>query len=636
MKTKILVTLFLVVFFTTAFGQSLLQKGKTAYDEKQYEVTLEHLTEIINNNNKLTLYSDKKIAQIYYLRASSMYQLNKNDSLIKNDLENSIKFSFSFEVLEFYSKISTETSSEILKYIDANGNRKNEYFYFIKSLVYAKSNSISSRNESFKYLEKALELGYKDIAVLAKNSETFILINADKYNSLLVSYEIESSIQDVYIKNYVEKRINQWQNKGKFEKSSDYQKRVNEVSRNKQIDYFVQYYIDSIGSQQISLKDAKNEYDADNEVFKIVFSDLNTIYLPVPIDEAIVFDRNFSNLLYTNSKFTLFNDKFELLHLDIVNPINDKIYAYDSKDVAAFNSSQLALNFDEINIELDDNTPNTIVNEGVNKITVGKSDVDINIPKAQISRKSTYALIIGNEDYKSYQTDLTAEQNVQFAVNDAEVFSEYCTSTLGIPKEHIIFETNIGVVRMKQAFNQINSIIKNLNGDAEIIIYYAGHGFPDETTKEPFLIPVDVSSNSLELAVNLKDLYGQLTSYPSKRVLIFLDACFTGGGRELGLLASRGVKIKPKENVLLGNLIVFSASSENQSALPYYEKGHGMFTYYLLKKLQETEGDVTLKELDEYLHKNISIKSSLLNNREQNPHTNISNTIISKWSEWKL
>jgi hypothetical protein len=138
------------------------------------------------------------------------------------------------------------------------------------------------------------------------------------------------------------------------------------------------------------------------------------------------------------------------------------------------------------------------------------------------------------------------------------------------------------------------------------------------------------------LAINLKDLYRQLTIYPSKRVLIFLDACFTGGGRELGLLASRGVKIQPKENVLSGNLVVFSGSSGDQSALPYYEKGHGLFTYYLLKKIQESNGNLTLKELEEYLHKNVSIKSSIENNRVQNPHTNISRSIIDEWEEWKL
>ena len=52
----------------------------------------------------------------------------------------------------------------------------------------------------------------------------------------------------------------------------------------------------------------------------------------------------------------------------------------------------------------------------------------------------------------------------------------------------------------------------------------------------------------------------------------------TGGSRNLGLLASRGIKIKPKEESLSGNMVVFSASQEDQSALPYHDEKHGVFT----------------------------------------------------------
>ncbi len=37
-----------------------------------------------------------------------------------------------------------------------------------------------------------------------------------------------------------------------------------------------------------------------------------------------------------------------------------------------------------------------------------------------------------------------------------------------------------------------------------------------------------------------------------------------------------------------GNMVVFSASSAEQSALPFANEKHGMFTYYLLKKFQES------------------------------------------------
>ncbi len=638
MKTKIFIILLTIIAVSSASGQSTLyENGRYEYDKENYEGALTNFNEIIENFYELNKYTNPKKSEIYFRRAQTLYKLNKDEELIINDLRKSMEFAFMPYTLELYCELATQTSPSILDGIILTPMQQNNgYITYLISLVYAKSVNYFDRFKAFDYLEKSFQLGYKDKDVIRKNHDLYKKVDFNKYITLLNNYNIVEDKYALLIKNYVENQINKWQQKGKFEKTIDYQKRVNVEAREKMIDYYTQHYIDSVGAATFNLKFTQNEYDPDNEVFKIIFSELNEIYLPVPIHEARTFDSNFKNLLYTNQKFTLYNNKFELIHLDIVNPVNDKIYSYDSKEIPEFTSNQLVLNFDDVNIELNNNPVNRPNNQSVNKISVGRSDVDMKIPISQVGRTNTYALIIGNEDYQSYQTNLSSEQNVEFAVNDAKIFQEYCHKTLGVPSENIIFETNIGVVRMKQVFNQISSVIKNLNGEAEVIIYYAGHGYPDEITKEPYLIPVDVSSNSLALAINLKDVYNQLTEYPSKKIVVFLDACFTGGGRELGLLASRGVKIKPKENILTGNLVVFSASSGNQSALPYYEKGHGMFTYYLLKKLQETSGRVSLGTLDEYLHQNVSVKSSMVNNREQNPHTSMSKSISENWLSWEL
>jgi hypothetical protein len=264
------------------------------------------------------------------------------------------------------------------------------------------------------------------------------------------------------------------------------------------------------------------------------------------------------------------------------------------------------------------------------------SDVDINIPFTERKNDNKYALIIGNEDYSSYQTGLNNESNVDFAVNDARIFKEYAKATLGIPEENIIYLENAKAVEMSRAIKTLATVIKNTNGKGDILFYYAGHGFPNELDNEPYLIPVDVSGSDLQFAVKLKDLYAQLSEFPSQKVTIFLDACFSGGSRNQGLLAARGVKIKPKENILKGNLIVFSASSGEQSSLAYKDKSHGMFTYYLLKKIQETNGNITYKELSDYLTEQVSIKSALINQKEQNPQTLISISNRDIWGSWKI
>ncbi|HEY9123821.1 MAG TPA: caspase family protein, partial [Bacteroidales bacterium] len=153
----------------------------------------------------------------------------------------------------------------------------------------------------------------------------------------------------------------------------------------------------------------------------------------------------------------------------------------------------------------------------------------------------------------------------------------------------------------------------------------------DEVTKEPYLMPVDVSGKNAADGIKLKDMYDKLTEFPSKRITVFIDACFSGGARNQGLLAARGVKVKAKEAVNNGNIIVFSASSGEQSSLPYKAKEHGFFTYFLLKKLKETQGNVNYSELSAYLKKNVSLQSVLLNDKEQTPQVNVSQSMIDAW-----
>jgi len=264
------------------------------------------------------------------------------------------------------------------------------------------------------------------------------------------------------------------------------------------------------------------------------------------------------------------------------------------------------------------------------------ADVDKNIPDNVNSNTNRYALIFGNEDYASNQVGLQSEANVDFARNDAKIFKEYCLKTLGIPEENITYKTDATSGAMRQNIDKLRKLIKNSDGKMEVVFYYAGHGFPDEKTQEAYLIPVDVSGADLTSAIKLNDVYQSLTEYPSKRVLFFLDACFSGGARNQPLLAARGVKIKPKEITLRGNTVVFSASSKDQVSLPYKEKKHGMFTYFLLKKIQDTKGDVSLKELSDYINKTVSFESVKQNSKEQNPQTQISSEINSTWESWKL
>ena len=174
-------------------------------------------------------------------------------------------------------------------------------------------------------------------------------------------------------------------------------------------------------------------------------------------------------------------------------------------------------------------------------------------------------------------------------------------------------------------------------GKGKAIVYYAGHGIPNETDNSSYLLPVDGIGNDPSSAYSLKDLYDKLSKMQAQTVTVFLDACFSGTKRENGMLvAARGVAIKVKPSAPKGKMVVFSAAQGDETAYPYQDMQHGMFTYFLLKKLQETKGDVTLGELGDYLKSEVKRQSFLKNNKIQTPMTSVATALQNQWKSIKL
>jgi hypothetical protein len=268
------------------------------------------------------------------------------------------------------------------------------------------------------------------------------------------------------------------------------------------------------------------------------------------------------------------------------------------------------------------------------KIASLSSEVDKNIPVNRTKHPYRYALIIGNEDYSRYQKGLDTETNVEFARNDASIFHEYVNKTLGVDEMNSYLLQDATTGEIYQKIDLISKLASKTGDQAEIIFYFAGHGLPDEQVRSPYLIPVDVTGTNLGAAIKLEEIYKKFAESGAGRITIFLDACFSGGGRSTGLLAARSVKIKPKENLLMGNIVVFTASSGEQSALPYKKEQHGMFTYFLIKKLKDTRGNVTYGELSDFISKNVSIQSLRINQKEQDPKINVSTEVEDSWRNW--
>ncbi len=258
------------------------------------------------------------------------------------------------------------------------------------------------------------------------------------------------------------------------------------------------------------------------------------------------------------------------------------------------------------------------------------ADIDMNLPYNPVTDRNVFAFIFANQNYNSMG-------EVPFALNDGKSVETYCRQILGLPKENINVYNDATLGQMREAIAYMKDLCEVYNGDLELVIYYAGHGAPDEVSGKALLIPVDAYKPKQEVCLSMDEFNSTLASLSNKATTVFLDACFSGSQRTGDMIAEcRGVGLRPKPMQLGGNVAVFSAVTDAQTAWHYDEKGHGMFTYFLLKKLRETDGKATLGEIAEYVKENVSRKSLTINRQRQTPTLTVSPALGKKWESYRL
>ena len=422
----------------------------------------------------------------------------------------------------------------------------------------------------------------------------------------------------------VNSRMADWQKKKDYETAQQWKERVTPENREKKLDEV----IDNVRKNYIAayttnmVKGNLGVYDTDYGTYPVSIDGLGRIYAKVPAEEADLF-KGYWNQIQLEPQYGVIDDQLAILSCQF--KLGDKVYQ-SASSYKNDGSSEFLANLPPLEIDLHGGSAARTANS---QLEVVDNALDINIPETNEENKKTFAVIIGNENYERVT-------KVKYALNDAKVFASYCKKTLGLPKENIRVYRDATFGTMLSALDDIKSIASAFEGDLNVIFYYAGHGVPSESDKAAYLLPVDASGQNTEVCLSTKRLYDTLDGLHAKRVLVFMDACFSGAQRGDGMLASaRGVALKVKQDAPKGHMVVFSAATGDETAYPYKEKGHGLFTYYLLKKLQDTKGDVTLGELSEYVNKEVRRQSVVINHKSQSP-TVVPADGMNDWSNIKL
>ena len=261
-----------------------------------------------------------------------------------------------------------------------------------------------------------------------------------------------------------------------------------------------------------------------------------------------------------------------------------------------------------------DQKPEKISHRETSKPAIVKSDVD-DLPQVQAKpNKNAYAIVIGVEKYRQKLP------KADYADHDARIMAKYLTKVMGYPEENVV--TLTGEHATKSDFQKYIEkwLSNNVEKEGTVFVYYSGHGAPNPNTGDAYLVPYDGDPSFIEqTGYSLKRLYQNLNKLPAKEIIVVLDSCFSGaGGRSVLAKGARPLVMNLDKQVLRSDRIaILSASAGNQISSTYDEKGHGLFTYFLLKGIKD--GNSELGALYYYLKPQVEKIARKTYNNEQTP-----------------
>jgi hypothetical protein len=187
---------------------------------------------------------------------------------------------------------------------------------------------------------------------------------------------------------------------------------------------------------------------------------------------------------------------------------------------------------------------------------------------------------------------------VPFADRSAQLMTELLRKRYGVPEENITLITGDDATGLK-ILGRLNSFVQRLTPGDTVFFYYAGHGLSGRDGKAVYVVPKDAVPGSYEVEMlSLSSLLGRFESSPAGRVVAFLDTCFSGrvsGDKSLfpGVAPLVPTEVSAPTLQSKGKVTVFLAGQANQFANDYPERGHRLFSYFLIKGLLRGSDNAT-------------------------------------------
>jgi len=201
------------------------------------------------------------------------------------------------------------------------------------------------------------------------------------------------------------------------------------------------------------------------------------------------------------------------------------------------------------------------------------------------------------------------------AIHDAEVLHHLCRTNYD-GESILLVEDQATNTNIHDALEKLREVA---DSDSTVLVHFSGHG---ARVPDPCLVTYGWNDGPIEssISITLRELRDWIGRFTGPRVLLFIDACYSG---EIAGIRGNRYNIRAihtPSDVFVPNTsphsyfasmgngrVIITASSENEAAVENPQKKHGVFTQCLIEALSDS-GDsdlISLNDVSRYLTDNV-------------------------------
>jgi uncharacterized caspase-like protein len=125
------------------------------------------------------------------------------------------------------------------------------------------------------------------------------------------------------------------------------------------------------------------------------------------------------------------------------------------------------------------------------------------------------ALVIGNEQYADFT-------KLRTPLADVRALAALLTREYGFEVKVLANATRYQIV------SALSKLRQQATENDNVLIYYAGHGYLDESTSRGYWLPVDAEHDNIANWLSTSDITDVLAGLQARHALILADSCFSG------------------------------------------------------------------------------------------------------------